>query len=65
MSNFRNIKELLTGLYRGEKLLDELFKKRQTAAYKYEYGLDVLDQDEKVILFLIEMEVVRKNGNRL
>lgn len=65
MSNFRNIKELLTGLYRGEKLLDELFKKRQTTAYKYEYALDLLDNDEKVILFLIEMEVVRKNGSRL
>ena len=45
MNTFSNIKELLFALYREEKLLTEMFKKRKTTDYKYEYALDLVENN--------------------
>lgn len=65
MHSFANIKELLSALHRGEKLLTEMFKKRKTTDFHYEYALDLEDNDERLIRYLIEREVIRENGDHL
>ena len=64
MNTFTNIKELLSALKREEKLLSEMFSKRKTLSFKYEYALDLVD-DEQKLQYLIERSVLRHNGNYL
>ena len=65
MGNFSSIKELLSTLYREEKLLTEMFKKRKTTDYKYDYALEVVDNVNSKIQLLLERSVIRQNGNNL
>ena len=65
MNTFSNIKELLFALYREEKLLTEMFKKRKTTDYKYEYALDLVENIDSKLQFLIDRSVIRQNGNNL
>lgn len=65
MNTFSNIKELLLALYREEKLLTEMFKKRKSTNYKYEYALDLVDDNDQKIQYLIDRSVIRQNGNIL
>jgi len=65
MNTFSNIKELLFALYREEKLLTEMFKKRKTTDYKYEYALDLVENNDNKLQYLIDRSVVRQNGNNL
>ena len=65
MSIFSNIKELVLSLYREQKLLSEMFKKRKSASYKYEYALDLVDNDDNRIQYLVNRSVIRQNGNNL
>ena len=65
MNTFSNIKELLSALYREEKLLTEMFKRRKTTNYKYEYALEVIDNNENKIQYLIDRSVISQNGNNL
>ncbi len=64
MSTFSTINELVTNLAREKKLLTEMFKKRKSMDYMYEYALDLIEDDKK-IQFLIEHSVIRQNGNTL
>lgn len=52
-------------MYRGRELLSEMFKRRKDTDYKYEYALDLVDDDEKVIRLLMDREVVRASDNNL
>ncbi|MAC94587.1 MAG: hypothetical protein CMC96_03700 [Flavobacteriales bacterium] len=65
MNNFSNIKELLFALYREEKLLTEMFKKRKTTDYKYEYALDLVENNDNKLQYLIDRSVIRQNGNNI
>ena len=65
MNTFSNIKELLRALNDGRDLLTEMFKKRKSADYKYEYALDLIEHNENRIQYLIDRSVIRQNGNNL
>ena len=65
MKTFSNIKELVSALNREHKLLTEMFKKRKSASYKYEYALEIVDNDDNRIQYLLNRSVIRQNGNSL
>lgn len=65
MNTFSNIKELVSALNREQKLLSEMFKKRKSASYKYEYALDFVENDDNRIQYLLSRSVIRQNGNNL
>lgn len=65
MNTFSNIKELVSALNKEQKLLTEMFKKRKSASYKYEYALDLADNDDNRIQYLLNRSVIRQNGNNL
>lgn len=65
MNTFSNIKELVSALYREGKLLTEMFKKRKSTDYKYEYALDLVENNDNKLQYLIERSVLRQNGNNL
>lgn len=65
MNTFTNIKELLSALNREQKLLTEMFKKRKTASYKYEYALELVEHNDNRIQYLLDRSVLRQNGNNL
>ncbi|MEL7599350.1 MAG: hypothetical protein AAGU18_04550 [Proteiniphilum sp.] len=65
MNTFSNIKELLKTLSREQALLSEMFEKRKTFSYKYDYALELVEQDESRIKYLVEHGVIRENGNWL
>jgi hypothetical protein len=53
MNTFSSIKELIAALHREEKLLSEMFKKRKSTNYKYEYALDLVDNNDNRIQYLL------------
>lgn len=65
MNTFSNIKELITALNREQKLLTEMFKMRKSLSYKYEYALDLVDNQDGRIQYLVDRSVIRQNGNFL
>lgn len=65
MNTFSNIKELVSALNREQKLLTEMFKKRKSASYKYEYALDLVENTDSRIQYLLSRSVIRQNGNYL
>ena len=46
-----------------EKLLSEMFIKRKSLAYRYDYALEMVDYKEEKIQFLIDHSVVYKNDD--
>lgn len=65
MNTFSNIKELISALHREQKLLTEMFKKRKSPIFKYEFALDLVDNDDNRIQFLLSRSVIRQNGSFL
>lgn len=65
MNTFSNIRELVFALNKEQKLLTEMFKKRKNASYKYEYALDLVDDDDNRIQYLLSRSVIRQNGSNL
>lgn len=65
MNTFSNIRELVFALNKEQKLLTEMFKKRKTASYKYEYALEIVDNDDNRIQYLLSRSVIRQNGGNL
>jgi hypothetical protein len=65
MNHFNSISELLSTLNRGHKLLAEMFEKRKSLSYKYEYALEVMEGNEDVIKLLLSKNIVRQSGNLL
>jgi len=65
MNHFHSIRELLSTLSRGHKLLAEMFEKRKSLSYKYEYALEVVDNNEDIIQLLLSKEIIRQNGSFL
>lgn len=60
MKTFLHLKELLNTLHREERLISELFSRRNLM-FKYEYALELVDYKEDKILRLLEHEILRKN----
>lgn len=65
MNHFNSIRELLNILSRGQKLLAEMFEKRKSLSYKYDYAVDLLENNEDVIQLLLSKNIIRQNGNYL
>lgn len=65
MNTFSNIKELISALHREEKLLSEMFKKRKSVNYKYDYALDLVEDNDNRIQYLLSRDVIRQNGSNL
>lgn len=65
MNTFSNIKELIAALHREQKLLTEMFMKRKSLSYKYDFALEMVDFDDNRIRYLIDHSVIRLNGNFL
>lgn len=65
MNTFSGIKELFSALKKEENLLSEMFKKRKSVNFKYEYALEIAGDNENRIKYLLDREVIRQNGNDL
>jgi hypothetical protein len=65
VNHFNSIRELLTTLSRGNKLLAEMFEKRKSLSYKYEYAVDLMEGNEDVIKLLLNKNIIRQSANYL
>lgn len=65
MQSFLNIKDLLSGIKREEKLLSEMFSQRTNLSFTYDMALKFVDYDEWRIQSLIEHSVIRMNDRFL
>ncbi len=63
MYSFSSLKELINTLAWSKDLLAEMFEKRKAFAYRYEHATEILD--EARLDGLIELGVLRRNGNLL
>lgn len=65
METFRNLKELIRWLSRGQALLADMFSKRKTVAIRYDDAVEVLDGNEAYLQFLINHGVIIRNAESL
>lgn len=65
MATFRSIKELISALQQGAKLLGNMFLQRKTIGVKYDDALETLDGDENKLKRLIAFEVIVQAGDTL
>jgi hypothetical protein len=65
MNHFNSIRELLSILSRGQKLLTEMFEKRKSLSYKYDYAVELMEGNEDIIRLLINKDIIKQNGNLL
>jgi len=64
MNHFNSIRELLNTLNRGNKLIAEMFEKRKSV-YRYEYAVELMDNNEDVIKLLLGKNIIVQNGANL
>ena len=57
---YNSIPHITNTLNLGKDLLEVLFEKRKSLPFRYDYALDIIDENKLNIL--IEREVIRKNG---
>jgi len=62
MNHFNSIRELLNTLSRGNKLIAEMFEKRKLPAYRYEYAVELMENNEEVIKLLLSKNIIVQNG---
>jgi hypothetical protein len=60
MQTYSSIKQLISHLNKGEKLLGEMFGKRTSLSFKYDDAINLLTPDE--LRLLLDYSVVRENG---
>lgn len=65
MITFSNIKELIFAMKREEKLLSEMFVNRKSLSFTYDMALELVNQDQTRIDFLLNRSVLRKNDHFL
>lgn len=65
MSTFRSIEELIKSLDREKVLLKEMFAKRKSLSFRYDYALEMTEYKEERIRFLIEYGMIRDTGDFL
>ena len=54
MSTFRSIEELVKSLDREKELLKEMFAKRKSLSFRYDYALEMTEYKEERIRYLID-----------
>ena len=62
---FRSIEELVKSLDREKELLKEMFSKRKSLSFRYDYALAMTEYKEERIRFLIDYGVIRDTGDFL
>lgn len=65
MGTFRSIDELIRALDREKTLLKEMFAKRHSLQFRYDYALELTDDNEERIKYLVENGVVADMGDSL
>ncbi|MDR0896022.1 MAG: hypothetical protein LBN06_12135 [Prevotellaceae bacterium] len=65
MNTFRSIDELIKSLDREKELLKEMFAKRKSLSFRYDYALEMTDYKEERIRYLIDYGVIRDTGDFL
>lgn len=65
MNTFRSIEELIKILNREHLLLKEIFSKRKSLSFKYDYAQELVEYKEERIRYLIDYGVIRDNGDFL
>ena len=65
MSTFRSIEELVKSLDREKELLKEMFAKRKSLSFRYDYALEMTEYKEERIRYLIDYGVIRATGDFL
>ncbi|MCI5710176.1 MAG: hypothetical protein MR301_03325 [Prevotella sp.] len=65
MGTFRSIDELVRTLDREKTLLKEMFAKRHSLQFRYDYAMELTEYKETRIRFLIENGVIRDTGDCL
>ena len=65
MNTFRSIEELVTALSRERVLLKEMFSKRKTLSFRYDYAKALTDYKEERLSFLMDHGIIRRNDNFL
>lgn len=63
MPAFKSIDELLRVLYRERQLLGEVFQKRKSMSFRFDYAMELVDYKEQRIQLLIDEGVLRESGN--
>ena len=65
MNTFRSIDELVKTLDREKMLLKEMFSKRKSPSFRYDYALELTEYKEERIKYLIDYGIIRDSGNFL
>lgn len=65
MGTFHSIDELIKTLDREKVLLKEMFAKRHSLQFRYDYALEMTEYKEERIRYLIENGVIRDTGDCL
>lgn len=65
METFRDLRELIRWLGRGQTLLADMFSKRKTIAIRYDDAVETLDGNEQILQYLIRHGVIIQNAESL
>ena len=65
MRTFRSIEELIRTLDRERELLREMFHKRTSLSFKYDFAVELTDYKEERVQSLINHGVIRSSGDFL
>jgi len=67
MNHFNSIKDLLKILYRGRKLINDMFQRRKELTYPYGDAMALLqnEEDEDIINVLLHNNIIIQNGTSL
>jgi len=65
MNHFNSIRELLSTLNRGGKLIAEMFEKRKSVVYRYEQAMELVDNNEDIIKLLLNKNIIIQNASYL
>lgn len=65
METFRDLRELIRWLGRGQTLLADMFSKRKTIAIRYGDAVETLDGNEQILQYLIRHGVIIQNAESL
>ena len=65
METFRDLRELIRWLGRGQTLLADMFSKRKAIAIRYDDAVETLDGNEQILQYLIRHGVIIQNAESL
>ncbi|MEG1564337.1 MAG: hypothetical protein RR365_11525 [Bacteroides sp.] len=60
---FNSTREVINTLNQAKELLEEMFEKRKSLSFRYEYALGLVEENR--LQMLLEREVIRRNGAHL